>query len=135
MEHIKVNKKQVTADDQKQVLQGVAEAAANRLTPIEVHSICVLLSMAFGTGTMQSRIFARHVNAVRRKLELPQITQAAAGNPTTEEKVNILQTAVEKLGDDAQALLLGVLLQSPLYGSAQPIQSDQEENNNSDDST
>jgi len=108
------------------MLQRVAEAAANRLTPVETHSICVLLSMAFGTGTMQSRIFAQHVNAVRRKLGLPQVTQAAAGNPTTGEKVNILRAAVGKLGDDAQALLLGVLLHSPLYGSAQSSQSDEE---------
>src|SRR6202007_2960107 len=60
-------------------------SATTRLTAIETHSICVLLSIAFGRGTMQGRIFARHVNAVRRKLGLPQITQAAAGNPTTEE--------------------------------------------------
>jgi hypothetical protein len=71
---------------------------------------------------------------VRRGLGLPQITQAAAGNPTTEEKVNILRTAVEKLGDDAQSLLLGVLLHSPLYGSAQPGGSDQEGDNNVGDS-
>jgi hypothetical protein len=71
---------------------------------------------------------------VRRGLGLPQITQAAAGNPTTEEKVNILRTAVEKLGGDSQSLLLGVLLHSPLYGSAQPGGSDQEEDNNVGDS-
>lgn len=134
MEYIKLSKNQVTANNEEQMLHRVAQAAANKLTPIEVHAIGVLLSMAFGRGTMHSRIFARQVNAVRRKLGLPQITQAAAGNPTTEEKVNILRTAVEKLGDDAQALLLGVLLHSPLYGSAQPNQSDQEGNNNSDDS-
>ena len=125
MEYIKLSKKQVTTNNEEQMLHRVAQAAANRLTAIETHSICVLLSMAFGTGTMQSRIFARHVNAVRGKVGLPQITQAAVGNPTTEEKVNILRTAVEKLGDDAQARLLGVLLHSPLYGSAQPNQSHQ----------
>jgi hypothetical protein len=103
------------------MLQRVAQAAANRLTPTETHAICVLLSMAFGTGTMQSRIFAQHVNAARRKPGLAQITPAAAGNPTTEEKVNILRTAVGKLSDDAQALLLAVLLHSPLYGSAQSV--------------
>jgi hypothetical protein len=134
MEYIKLSKKQATTNNEEQMLHRVAQAAANRLTPIETHSICVLLSMAFGTGTMQSRIFARHVNTVRRGLGLPQITQAAAGNPTTEEKVNILRTAVEKLGDDAQSLLLGVLLHSPLYGSAQPGGSDQEEDNNVGDS-
>jgi hypothetical protein len=128
MEYIKLSKKQVTTDNEEQMLQRVAQAAANRLTPIETHSICVLLSMAFGRGTMQSRIFARHVNAVRRNLGLPQITQAAAENPTTEEKVNILRTAVEKLGDQAQAVLLEVLLHSPLYGSAQQSDSNQEEN-------
>jgi hypothetical protein len=134
MEYIKLRKKQLTNENEDRMLQRVAEAAANRLTPIETHSICVLLSMAFGRGTMQSRIFARHVNAVRRKLGLPQITQAAAGNPTREEKVNILRTAVEKLGDDAQSLLLGVLLHSPLYGSAQPNQCDQEGDNDCGDS-
>lgn len=134
MEYIKLSNKQVTADNEEQMLQRVAQAAATRLTPIETHSIGVLLSMAFGTGTMQSRIFARHLNAVRRKVGLPQITQAAAGNPTTEEKVNILRTAVEKLGDEAQALLLEVLLHSPLYGSAQQSDSDQEGNEPFDDS-
>lgn len=34
--------------------------------------------------------------------------------------MEILRNAIGKLGDDAQALLLGVLLHSPLYGSAQP---------------
>lgn len=134
MEYIKLSKKQVTTNNEEQMLHRVAQAAANRLTAIETHSICVLLSMAFGTGTMQSRIFARHVNAVRRKLGLPQITQAAAGNPTTEEKVSILRSAVEKLGDEAQALLLEVLLHSPLYGSAQPNQFDQQGNDNVCDS-
>ena len=126
MEYIKLRKKQVTTENEERMLQRVAQAAANRLTPIETHSICVLLSMAFGTGTMQSRIFAQHVNAVRQKLGLPRITQAPAGNPTTEEKMSILQTAVGKLGDDAQASLLGVLLHSPLYGSAHSKQSDEE---------
>ena len=74
MEYIKLRNKQVAADNEERMLHRVAQAAANRLTPIETHSICVLLSMAFGNGTMQSRIFARHVNATRRKLGLPQIT-------------------------------------------------------------
>lgn len=86
MEYIKLRKKQLTNENEERMLQRVAEAAANSLTPIETHSICVLLSIAFGRGTMQSRIFARHVNAVRRKLGLAQITQAAAGNPTTVKK-------------------------------------------------
>jgi hypothetical protein len=101
-------------------LKRVAQAAATKLSPTETHSICVLLSMAFGRGTLQSRIFARHVNAVRRGLGLPQITNAAAGNPTMEEKMQILGSAVEKLGDDAQAVLIRVLLLSPFYQSAQP---------------
>lgn len=71
MEYIKLSKKQVTTNNEEQMLHRVAQAAANRLTAIETHSICVLLSMAFGTGTMQSRIFARHVNAVRGKVGLP----------------------------------------------------------------
>ena len=83
---------------------------------------------------MQSRIFARHVNAVRRKLGLPQITQAAAGNPTMEEKMNILRSAVEKLDDEAQAILIQVLLGSPLYASVQPGDSYQEGDNNFGDS-
>jgi hypothetical protein len=66
--------------DQEHMLKKVAEVAATRLNPIEAYSLSVLLSMAFGTGTIQSRIFARHVNAVRRGLGLRQITQAAAGN-------------------------------------------------------
>jgi len=126
MEYIKLKKKQVTTHNEQQMLQRVAQSAANKLTAIETHSICVLLSMAFGKGTMQSRIFARHVNAMRRKLGLPQVTQAAAGNPKTEDKIKILQTAVGKLGDDAQALLLGLLLHSPLYGSVQPKESDED---------
>jgi hypothetical protein len=79
-----------------------------------------LLSMGFGTGTTQSRTFARHVNEVRRALGLPQVTQAAAGNPTTEEKMQILRSAVDKLGDDAQTVLIRLLLRSPLYASIQP---------------
>ena len=126
MDYIKLRKKEATTDNEERMLQRVAEAAANTLTPIETHSICVLLSIAFGTGTMQSRIFARHVNPMRRKLGLPQITHAAAGNPTMEEKMKLLQTAVGKLSDDTQALLLGVLLHSPLYRSAQSKESDED---------
>ena len=134
MEHIKLSKEQVTTDNEEEMLKRVAEAAVTRLTPMETYSISVLLSMAFGTGTMQCRIFAWHVNAIRRGLGLPQITQAAAGNPTTEKKVNILRSAVQKPGDEAQALLLEVLLLSPLYGSAQPNQSDHEGNDKCGDS-
>lgn len=103
--------------EQKDLLKRVAEVAARRLTPPETHSICVLLSMAFGTGTIQSRIFARHANATRLHLGLPQITQAA-GNPTMEEKMEILRSAVEKLGDDAQAVLIRLLILSPFYEAA-----------------
>jgi hypothetical protein len=117
---------QAVAAEQEDMLKKVARGAAVSLTPIETHSICVVLSMAFGKGTIQSRIFARHVNAIRRGLGLPQITHAAAGNPTTNEKINILRTAVEKLSDEAQALLLGVLLHSPLYESAQAKESDED---------
>ena len=112
------------------MLKKVAKVAARRLTPIETHSICVLLSMAFGRGTLQSRTFAWHVNEVRRSLGLAQITQAAAGNPTMEEKMNILRSAVEKLDDEAQAILIQVLLLSPLYASAQTGDSGQEGDNN-----
>jgi hypothetical protein len=126
-------KQQVTAE-QKRMLKKVAKVAARRLTPIETHSICVLLSMAFGRGTLQSRTFAWHVNGVRRSLGLPQVTHAAAGNPTMEEKMNILRSAVEKLDDEAQAILIRVLLGSPLYASAQLGVSDQEGDNNDGDS-
>ena len=51
----------------------------------------------------------RDRNAVRRDLGLPQITQAAAGDPTMDEKMQILRSAVEKLDDQAQALLIEVL--------------------------
>jgi hypothetical protein len=87
-------KQQVTAE-QERMLKIVAKVAARRLTPIETHSICVLLSMAFGRGTLPSRTFAWHVNEVRSALGLPQVTQAAAGNPTIEEKMNILRSALE----------------------------------------
>jgi hypothetical protein len=126
-------KQKVTAE-QERLLRKVAKVAARRLTPIETHSICVLLSMAFGRGTLPSRTFARHVNEVRSALGLPQVTQAAAGNPTMEEKMNILRSAVEKLDDDAQAILIQVLLGSPLYASAQPGGYDQEGDNNVGDS-
>ena len=114
--------KQEVAADQEDMLKKVAQAAATTLTPIETHSICVLLSMAFGIGTIQSRIFARHVNVIRLDLGLPQITQAVAGNLTTEEKMELLRSAMEKLGDDAQAVLIHLLLLSPFYeaASAQP---------------
>jgi hypothetical protein len=133
MDNINQRKQEVPAE-QEHMLKKVAQAAATRLTPIETHSICVLLSMAFGRGTLQSRTFAWHVNEVRRNLGLPQVTQAAAGNPTMEEKVNILQSAVEKLGNEAQAILIRVLLRSPFYASLQPGDSDQEGNNNVGDS-
>jgi hypothetical protein len=115
-------KQQVTAE-QERMLKKVAKVAARRLTPIETHSICVLLSMAFGRGTLQSRTFAWHVNEVRRSLGLPQVTQAAAGNPTMEEKMQILRSAVEKLGDEAQAMLIEVLVLSPFYEAANAQQS------------
>jgi hypothetical protein len=116
---------EVTAD-QEHMLKAVAEVAAVSLTAIETHSICVLLSMAFGRGTIQSRIFAWHVNATRLELGLPRITHAAAGNPTMQEKMNILRSAVEKLGDEAQSTLFQVLLRSPLYASSQADGADPE---------
>ena len=91
-------------------------------------------AIAFGRGTLQGRIFAWHVNEVRRSLGLPQVTQAAAGNPTMEEKMNILRSAVEKLDDEAQAILIQVLLRSPMYASVQSGGSDQEGDNNVGDS-
>jgi len=117
MDDINGRKQQVTAE-QESMLKKVAKVAARRLTPIETHSICVLLSMAFGRGTLQSRTFAWHVNEVRRSLGLAQITQAAAGNPTMEEKMNILRSAMEKLGDEAEAMLIEVLVLSPFYEAA-----------------
>jgi hypothetical protein len=105
-------------DDTNGRKQQVTAEQERMLTPIETHSICVLLSMAFGRGTLQSRTFAWHVNEVRRSLGLPQVTQAAAGNPTMEEKMQILRSAVEKLGDEAQAMLIEVLVLSPFYEAA-----------------
>jgi hypothetical protein len=127
MDNFNQRKQEVTAD-QENMLETVARVAATKLSPIETHAICVLLSMAFGTGTLQSRIFAAQVNAIRLDLGLPQITQAAAGNPTMEEKMTILRSAMEKLGDEASGLLIQVLLLSPLYASAQTDLSDEEEN-------
>jgi len=115
--------REVTVDH----LRRVGEEAAKRLTPIEIHSICVLLSMAFGTGTIQSRIFAWYANEMRVDLGLPRITDAIAGNPTMEEKMQILRSALKKLGDDAQAVLIEVLLRSPLYQSAERTVSGEED--------
>ncbi len=133
MENINQRKENVTAAEER-MLEMVARSAATKLSPIETHAICVLLSMAFGRGTLQSRIFAAQVNAIRLDLRLLQITHAVAGNPTIEEKTQILQSGVEKLGDEAQAILIEVLLRSPLYASAQPGDSDQEGDNNFGDS-
>ena len=117
MDNINQTKQEVPADEQD-MLKRVAEEAAKKLTPLEIHSICVLLSMAFGTGTIQSRIFAWYANETRADLGLPRITDAVAGNPTTEEKMQILRSAVEKLGDDAQGVLIRLLLLSPFYEAA-----------------
>jgi hypothetical protein len=113
--------------EQERMLMRVADTAAKRLTPIETHSICALLSMAFGMGNLQSRMFARRVNAVRRSLGLPQITQTAAGNPPPEEKVAVLQRAMENLGEEVQALLVQVLLLSPFYAAAESDEPEDEE--------
>src|SRR6266702_8821016 len=120
MDNSSQRKKEVTGAE-KDMLKIVARAAATKLIPIETHSICVLLSMAFGKGTIQSRIFARHVNAIRLDLGLAQITQAVAGNPTTEEKMELLRSATEKLGDDGQAVLMQLLLLSPFYEAASDL--------------
>jgi len=109
------DKQQETAE-QEHMLKNLAEVAAITLTPIETHSIGVLLSMAFGRGTLPSQIFGRHVNTIRAKIGLARITYAAAGNPTGMEKTRILQSALEKLGDEARSLLFQVLLTSPMHG-------------------
>ena len=109
------DKQQETAE-QEHMLKNLAEVAAITLTPIETYSIGVLLSMAFGRGTLPSQIFGQHVNTIRARIGLPRITHAAAGNPTRMEKMLILQSALEKLGDEAQALLFQVLLRSPMHG-------------------
>jgi len=59
MGNISQRKKEVRANEEN-MLKIVARAAATKLAPIETHAICVLLSMAFGISTIQSRIFARH---------------------------------------------------------------------------
>jgi predicted metal-dependent phosphotriesterase family hydrolase len=107
MDNISQRRVKVNAAEENMLCK-VARAAATELTPIEVHSICVLLSMAFGRGTIESRIFARKVNAIRLDLGLPEITHTVAGNPTTEEKMKLLRSAMAKLGD-AQAVLISVL--------------------------
>lgn len=99
--------------EQEDLLKRVAEVAARRLTPLETHSICVLLSMAFGRRTVQARTFAQHINAIRIENSLPPIADIVAGNPTSEEKMLILQSALEKLGE-AEPVLIQVLLLSPL---------------------
>jgi hypothetical protein len=126
MDNSTQRKKEVTAAEED-MLRIVARAAATKLTPIETHAICVLLSMAFGRGTIESRIFARHANAIRLDLGLTQITQAVAGNPTREEKMKILRSAVEKLDDEAQAILIQMLLLSPMYAASQQSTPGQEE--------
>jgi hypothetical protein len=120
MDNSSQRKKEVTGAEED-MLKIVARAAATKLSPIETHAICVLLSMSFGKGTIESRIFARHANAIRLDLGLPQITQAAAGNPSTEEKMELLRFATEKLGDDAQAVLIRLLLLSPFLMKRQAI--------------
>jgi hypothetical protein len=95
--------------DQEGLLRQVAEEAAKKLTAIEIHSICVLLSMAFGRGTIPSRLFAWYANEMRVGFGLPRITNAVAGNPTAEQKVRILESALDKMGDEALARLIQVL--------------------------
>jgi hypothetical protein len=46
-----------------------------------------------------------------------------------DEKMQILRSAVEKLGDEAQAVLIEVLLLSPLYKSAERSASGEEDGN------
>lgn len=111
------SKKEVTTGEED-LLRRVAEEAARRLTPIEIHSICVLLSMAFGTGTMQSRIFAWHANEMRVNFRLPRITNAVAGYPTLEKKMQILESALDKLGEEVLPTLIELLRLSPIYQCA-----------------
>ena len=94
--------------DEKSI-EFVANAAATRLTPEEMHAVGVLFVVRFGRGCQEARTFARYVNAARQRLGLPKITQAVAGNPTTEEKLELFRSATEKIGDEAQAVLVHLM--------------------------
>jgi hypothetical protein len=53
MDNISQRRKEVTVAEEN-MLRIVARAAAAKLAPVETHAICVLLSMAFGRGTMEA---------------------------------------------------------------------------------
>jgi len=91
------------------LIQTIARATAIKLTPQETHAVGVLFVMRFGRGCQEARTFARHVNAAREKLGLPIITQAVAGNPTTEEKLELFGSAMEKLGDEALTAIIQIV--------------------------
>lgn len=85
----------------KKLIETVARAAATKLTPEEAHAVGVSLVNRFGRGCEEARTYAKHVNATREKLGLPKITQAVAGNPRAEEKLELFRSAIEKLDDSA----------------------------------
>lgn len=90
----------------EKLIEIVARAAATKLTPEEAHAVGVSLVIRFGRGCEEARTYARQVNATREKLGLPKITQAVAGNPSAEEKIRLFRSATEKLGNDANAVLV-----------------------------
>ena len=89
----------------EKLIEVVAQAAGTKLTPEEAHAVGVLFVARFGRGCHEARTYAKHVNAVREKLGLPRITQAVAGNPSAEEKIELLRSATEKLDDETIAVL------------------------------
>jgi hypothetical protein len=89
----------------EELIEIVARAAATKLTPEEAHAVGVSLVIRFGKGCEEARTYARQVNATREKLGLPKITQAVAGNPSSEEKRDLFRSAIEKLDDPAIAVL------------------------------
>jgi hypothetical protein len=90
----------------EKLIEVVAQAAATKLTPQEAHAIGVSLVNRFGRGCEEARTYANHVNTTRQKLGLPKITQAVAGNPSADERLELFQSAIEKLDDEAVAVLL-----------------------------
>lgn len=89
----------------EKLIEMVALAAATKLTPQEAHAVGVSLVARFGRGCQEARTYAKHVNAARERLGLPKVTQAVAGNPSTEEKLALFRSAIEKFDDKTVARL------------------------------
>jgi len=94
---------------QQEMLQVLTRAVASKLAPQEAHAVAVLFAMAFGKKAIESTMFTQQVNTTRLELGLPEITQAVVGNPTTEQKLELFQSAMAKLGDEAHAVLIRLM--------------------------